>query len=136
MNDSKKPMATSNINTKLVRELADLMAEKGLSEVEISDGGKTVRVSRGTGTAQPAAAPPQPARKIGTEPFLQAAKRAPSLFLAVRLCVRSRRCPPLRQARRLARQLRAEAQDPTRATRRIVEADRRSGMTAGNPNVG
>ena len=64
MNDSKKPMATSNINTKLVRELADLMAEKGLSEVEISDGGKTVRVSRGTGMAQPAAAPPQPAQEV------------------------------------------------------------------------
>jgi len=61
-------MATSNVNTKLVRELADLMAEKGLTEVEISDGGKTVRVSRGASAAPAAAAQPQPAEEAEPKP--------------------------------------------------------------------
>ena len=52
-----------NVDTKLVRELAELLAETGLTEIEVEDGDRKVRVSRG-GVAmatQAYAAPPPPA---------------------------------------------------------------------------
>ncbi|MFN6935639.1 MAG: acetyl-CoA carboxylase biotin carboxyl carrier protein [Tsuneonella sp.] len=36
-----------NIDTKLVRELAELLADTGLTEIEVEDGDRKVRVSRG-----------------------------------------------------------------------------------------
>ena len=45
-----------NVDTKLVRELAELLAETGLTEIEVEDGDRKVRVARG-GVAVTAAAP-------------------------------------------------------------------------------
>ncbi|WP_374405200.1 acetyl-CoA carboxylase biotin carboxyl carrier protein [Pelagerythrobacter sp.] len=50
-----------DVDTKLVRELAELLAETGLTEIEVEDGERKVRVSRGGGVAAaPAYAPPPP----------------------------------------------------------------------------
>jgi len=46
-----------NVDTRLVRELAELLAETGLTEIEVEDGDRKVRVARG-GTMMMAA--PQP----------------------------------------------------------------------------
>ena len=54
-----------NVDTALVRELAELLAETGLTEIEVEDGDRKVRVARGGGVAiaapammtAPAAAP-------------------------------------------------------------------------------
>lgn len=57
--------AGMNIDTKLVRELADLLADTGLTEIEVEDGDRKIRVSRGAtmemAPASYAAPPPQPA---------------------------------------------------------------------------
>lgn len=45
-----------NIDGKLVRELAELLAETGLSEIEVEDGDRKIKVARQL-TAAPAAAP-------------------------------------------------------------------------------
>jgi len=54
-----------NVDTGLVRELAELLAETGLTEIEVEDGERKVRVSRGGGVAAAPvafpAAPPAPA---------------------------------------------------------------------------
>ncbi len=39
--------AGMNVDTKLVRELAELLAETGLTEIEVEDGDRKVRVARG-----------------------------------------------------------------------------------------
>ena len=46
---------TMNIDSKLVRELAELLAESGLSEIEVEDGTRKIRVARQL-TAAPVAA--------------------------------------------------------------------------------
>ena len=64
----KKGDAASNggltVDTALVRELADILAETGLTEIEVEDGDRMIRVARG-GMAPPpasyAAPPPAPA---------------------------------------------------------------------------
>ena len=43
-----------NVDTALVRELAEMLAETGLTEIEVEDGTRKVRVSRGGGVAAPA----------------------------------------------------------------------------------
>ncbi len=49
-----------DVDTGLVRELAELLAETGLTEIEVEDGDRKVRVARGGMAAAPAAyaAPP------------------------------------------------------------------------------
>lgn len=49
--------AGMNIDSKLVRELADMLGETGLTEIEVEDGDRKIRVSRGGGVAAPMAAP-------------------------------------------------------------------------------
>lgn len=58
------------VDTKLVRELAEMLAETGLSEIEVEDGDRKIRVSRAVTAAAaapvaiaaaPAAAPAAPA---------------------------------------------------------------------------
>ncbi|MDC0886830.1 acetyl-CoA carboxylase biotin carboxyl carrier protein [Altererythrobacter sp.] len=44
-----------NVDSKLVRELAELLGETGLTEIEVEDGDQKIRVSRGGGVAAPAA---------------------------------------------------------------------------------
>jgi acetyl-CoA carboxylase biotin carboxyl carrier protein len=53
-----------NVDTNLVRELAELLAETGLTEIEVEDGDRKVRVARGGGVmmaAAPQAMAPAPA---------------------------------------------------------------------------
>ena len=55
-----KPKAMPSIDASMIRELADLLAETGLSEIEIEQGGARLRVARqigGTVVAAPAAMP-------------------------------------------------------------------------------
>lgn len=47
--------AGMSVDTKLVRELAEMLADTGLTEIEVVDGERTIRVSRGATMA--AAAP-------------------------------------------------------------------------------
>jgi acetyl-CoA carboxylase biotin carboxyl carrier protein len=64
------------IDEKLVRQLADVLAETGLTEIEVEEGDKRIRVSRAAVaapaaqvTAQPAAAPaPPPPAQPAAEP--------------------------------------------------------------------
>ena len=67
MADTAKPAGKPNasgrgidVDTALVRELAELLAETGLSEIEVEDGDRKIRVARGTAVASAAAyhAPP------------------------------------------------------------------------------
>lgn len=66
-----------NVDTKLVRELAELLAETGLTEIEVEDGDRKVRVARGGVTmaaptamapAAPAVAAPSAAAPLAAEP--------------------------------------------------------------------
>ena len=59
-----KGESTPGVDPEIVRELAKLLEETGLSEIEIERGGVRVRVARGTAAPAapaPAANPPQPA---------------------------------------------------------------------------
>lgn len=67
-------MASFDIDGDLVRKLADLLQETGLSEIEFQEGGKRIRVTRPTAPAATLAIPaatPLPA------PAVQAAAAAP-----------------------------------------------------------
>src|SRR5450432_275967 len=68
-----------NVDADMVRELAKLLEETGLTELEIEQGGVRVRVARGTitasaapvyastaGAASPKEMQPEPARRQGT----------------------------------------------------------------------
>ena len=46
-----------NIDSKLVRELADLLNDTGLTEIEVEDGDRKIRVARQIAMAAPVAAP-------------------------------------------------------------------------------
>ena len=67
-----------NVDTTLVRELAELLAETGLTEIEVEDGDRKVRVARGGGVAMAAPmqmmpqAAPAPAASIAAAPTLEA----------------------------------------------------------------
>ena len=50
-----------NVDIELVRELAELLAETGLSEIEVEDGDRKLRVARELQAAAYAAPPPQQA---------------------------------------------------------------------------
>ena len=43
-----------NVDTKLVRELAELLSETGLTEIEVEDGDRKIKVSRGVTAVAPA----------------------------------------------------------------------------------
>lgn len=75
-NDTKR--SDMNIDTKLVRELADLLAETGLTEIEVEDGDRKIRVARG-GAVAPAMtlAAPAPA-SAPSAPSAQAPAVAPA----------------------------------------------------------
>lgn len=66
------------VDTKLVRELADLLGETGLTEIEVEDGTRKIRVSRGGGVTQgqyqpaPAVAPAPAAAASPAEPVADA----------------------------------------------------------------
>lgn len=47
-----------NVDTSLVRELAEMLGDTGLTEIEVEDGDRKIRVSRGGGVAMAAAPAP------------------------------------------------------------------------------
>jgi acetyl-CoA carboxylase biotin carboxyl carrier protein len=67
------------VDTSLVRELAELLGETGLTEIEVEDGTRKIRVSRGGGVAPvqyqaaPAASAPAPAPAAAAAPAEPAA---------------------------------------------------------------
>ncbi|MFC3174587.1 acetyl-CoA carboxylase biotin carboxyl carrier protein [Novosphingobium bradum] len=63
MGDTPGRTGKMNIDSKLVRELAELLSDTGLSEIEVEDGERKIRVARQFTTAAPApvyAAAPAP----------------------------------------------------------------------------
>jgi acetyl-CoA carboxylase biotin carboxyl carrier protein len=77
-----------NVDTKLVRELAELLSETGLTEIEVEDGDRKIKVSRGLPAAvqqvaAPAPAPAAPASGPAPTPA-PAEPAAPDLSSAVR----------------------------------------------------
>ena len=61
-----------NVDTSLVRELAEMLGDTGLTEIEVEDGDRKIRVSRGGGVAMAA---PMAAQMAAPAP---AAARAPA----------------------------------------------------------
>ena len=65
-----------NVDTALVRELAEMLGETGLTEIEVEDGERKIRVSRGGGIAMAAApapmAAPAPAAPAAAAPVPEA----------------------------------------------------------------
>jgi acetyl-CoA carboxylase biotin carboxyl carrier protein len=61
------------VDTKLVRELADMLGETGLSEIEVEDGDRKIRVSRMmTAVAMPAVAAPVAAAPVAAAAAVEA----------------------------------------------------------------
>jgi len=80
-----------NIDSKLVRELAELLGETGLSEIEVEDGDRKIRVARTISAAPVAsvavAAAPAPvaaAAPAAAAPTVPAEPAAPSMANAVK----------------------------------------------------
>lgn len=81
-----------DVDTALVRELAELLAETGLTEIEVEDGDRKIRVARGTTAAPtvvhhaPAAAPAAAAAPVAApaaaEPDTAAAQPSPMVGTA------------------------------------------------------
>ncbi|MFN3233354.1 MAG: acetyl-CoA carboxylase biotin carboxyl carrier protein [Alphaproteobacteria bacterium] len=69
-------MAKLTIDKDLIRELADLLDETGLTEIEIEDDDMRIRVGRGGVAAAPVVAAPAPAVSISSEPTAEADVRA------------------------------------------------------------
>lgn len=72
-----------NIDTSLVRELAEMLADTGLTEIEVEDGDRKIKVSRGGTVAPvihhapaPAAAPAAPAAPAAAAPAAPVAPAA------------------------------------------------------------
>ena len=65
-----------NVDTALVRELAEMLGETGLTEIEVEDGERKIRVSRGGGIPMAAApapmAAPAPAAPAAAAPVPEA----------------------------------------------------------------
>ncbi len=75
------PTKTSGmkVDTKLVRELADMLSETGLSEIEVEDGDRKIRVSRAaTASVAPAPAPAPAAAPVAPAPQPAPATSAPA----------------------------------------------------------
>lgn len=77
MAEIKGPAARSksgmNVDTALVRELAEMLAETGLTEIEVEDGERKIRVSRGGGVAAAAVAMPAQMAQPAPAPVAPAA---------------------------------------------------------------
>ena len=65
-----------NVDTALVRELAEMLGDTGLTEIEVEDGERKIRVSRGGGVPM-AAAPMQMAAPAQAAPAPAAAAPVP-----------------------------------------------------------
>ena len=69
-------MADFDVDDDLIRRLARLMDETGLSEIEVADGDRSLRVARPTGTPVAAVAP-APAVAAAAAPAVDAPAAAP-----------------------------------------------------------
>jgi len=86
MAETKRPAAPRqgmNVDTKLVRELAEMLGETGLTEIEVEDGERKIRVSRASGIAVAAAPVAGPVAAAAPAPAAapaasEAATEAPS----------------------------------------------------------
>ena len=67
-----------NVDTALVRELAELLAETGLTEIEVEDGERKVRVARGGVAASVTYAPPPAPAVPGAAPAAAPGDPAPA----------------------------------------------------------
>lgn len=67
---TKQSKDSMNVDTKLVRELAKLLNDSGLSDIEVEDGDRKIKVSR-TMSAALHAAPPVPAAPAPAAPAPQ-----------------------------------------------------------------
>ena len=65
--------ASMNVDTKLVRELAELLSETGLTEIEVEDGDRKIKVSRGVAAPIQQVAAAVPAAVAATAAPAQAA---------------------------------------------------------------
>lgn len=65
-----------NVDTSLVRELAEMLGETGLTEIEVEDGDRKIRVSRGGGVAASMVAAPAVAAPAVAAPAPAAAPQA------------------------------------------------------------
>src|SRR5690606_1729122 len=86
-NDKNGRKASMNVDTKMVRELAELLSETGLTEIEVEDGDRTLKASReAAAVAQPspafAVAAPAPTQAPPAAALAEAA--APDMSNAVR----------------------------------------------------
>ncbi len=87
-----KPTAAGEpmrVDTDLIKKLADLLTEKDLSEIEVEDGDRKIKVSRGVVAAAPApavsvpaAAAPAPAAAEPAAPDISNAVRSPMVGTA------------------------------------------------------
>ena len=82
----KSGRATSmNVDTRMVRELAELLSETGLTEIEVEDGDRKIKVSRAAPVAAPAPVMAAPASASAPAPAPAPAEpAAPDLSSAVR----------------------------------------------------
>ena len=78
--------ASMNVDTKLVRELAELLSETGLTEIEVEDGDRKIKVSRGVAAPIQQVAAAVPAAVAATAAPAQAAAvpAAPDTANAIR----------------------------------------------------
>ena len=76
--------AAMAIDTALVRELAELLAETGLTEIEVEDNHRKIRVSRAAAPAAAAALYAAPAATAPVAPAVAAAPAAPDHANAVK----------------------------------------------------
>jgi acetyl-CoA carboxylase biotin carboxyl carrier protein len=67
-----------NIDSSLVRELAELLANTGLTEIEVEDGNRKIRVARQLTAAAVAAAAPAPAAPVTAQTPAAAADATPA----------------------------------------------------------
>ena len=73
-----KPPKSSLVDRDLIRELSELLDETGLSEIEIEQDGKRIRIARNLAGAVVAAAPaPAPVAPRGGEPLAQMSDGGP-----------------------------------------------------------
>jgi len=70
-------MAKMQVDTKLIRELADMLNETDLSEIEVEDGERKIKLSRGGTAVHVAAAPAAPAPIAAAAPAAAALEAAP-----------------------------------------------------------
>ncbi len=72
-----KPPKSSLVDRDLIHELTQLLDETGLTEIEIEQDGKRVRVARANAAPAAAAPPPVPVAPRGGEPLAQMADSGP-----------------------------------------------------------